>query len=379
LLLGVIPTRGPSGRVAVTLLFSLCAVLYACQTGEASGLRFGPGELVHAGVITFDLAAQSASGTPELGIPIDIAIAGRYLAVIDLAADSVLHLFDRTTGEPVGRFGRRGGGPGEFRAPWSMQATDGDPARVWVYDIRLRRLTLVDIGASVEAGELVVARSLTLSTNGIPTGPLWIDSAAAVSLGFFGRGRIAVFDAAGNHTATYGSLPLDSLELAPAVQQHVYQATATLDPSAQLLAAVTRHASQLEIYGARGTTLASVSGPLRVEPRYTVATSAAGSSMQTGADLRFGYVDVTASDGAIFALFSGRTREAFPRSAYQASFIHVFDWKGRFRYALRLDSPAAAIAVNQSGSMLYAVRHEPTPAVVSYHLGELGDEVVDQP
>ncbi|UCG87764.1 MAG: hypothetical protein JSW71_04235 [Gemmatimonadota bacterium] len=341
-------------------------------------MRHGPAELSHAGLVTRGLAGKVLSAASELAIPMDIAVTDEYLVVIDLAADSVLHVIHRSTGALIGQFGRRGAGPGEFKAAWSMQAVDDDPAKVWIYDIGLRRLTLVDIGASLAASQITIVKSLQLSTDGVPTGPVWIDSATAVSLGFFRRGRIGVFDAAGNHTRTYGSLPLDSLEVTPAVQQHVYQTTAALQPSKRLLAAVTRHASRIEIYAVPGTTVAFTNGPVHIAPRYTMASSARGPFMQTGADLRFGYVDVAAAEGAAFALFSGRTREGFPQRAYLASHVHVFDWTGRFMYVLRLDSDVAAIAVDERASLLYAVRHGPTPAVVCYRLADIGTETLGE-
>jgi hypothetical protein len=368
--------RIPGGRRAVQLarlsILSACSLLCACNLSERPGLRHGPAELDHAGLTVHSRAGQVLSSTSDLAIPMDIAVAGQYLVVIDLAADSVLHVIHRTTGELIGQFGRRGAGPGEFQAAWSMQPVQDDPAKLWIYDIGLRRLTLVDLDASLATGQLTVMRSLQLSTNGIPTGPLWTDSATAVSLGFFGQGRIGVFDASGEQTGTYGSLPLDSLDVTPAVQQHVYQATAALQPSGRLLAAATRHASRIEIYAVPGTAVAATDGPVHVAPRYTVASSAGGSSMQSGADLRFGYVDVAAAEGAVFALFSGRTREGFPQSAYLASHVHVFDWNGQFMYALQLDSDVAAIAVDERASLLYAVRHEPIPAVVCYRLADIG-------
>jgi hypothetical protein len=361
-----------AGRLACLSIVSACCLLYSCNVSERPRLRHGPAELDHAGLTVHSLAGQVLSAASELAIPMDIAVAGQYLVVIDLAADSVLHVIRRTTGDLVGQFGRRGAGPGEFQAAWSMQPVQDDPDKLWIYDIGLRRLTLVDISASLAAGQLSVIRSLQLSTNGIPTGPLWTDSATAVSLGFFGQGRIGVFDASGEQTGTYGSLPLDSLEVPPAVQQHAYQTTAALRPSGRLLAAATRHASRIEIYAVPGTTVAATDGPVHVAPRYTVASSAGGSSMQSGADLRFGYVDVAAAEGAVFALFSGRTREGFPQRAYLASHVHVFDWSGQFIYALRLDSDVAAIAVDERASLLYAVRHEPIPAVMCYRLADTG-------
>jgi hypothetical protein len=46
--------------------------------------------------------------------------------------------------------------------------------------------------------------------------------------------------------------------------------------------------------------------------------------------------------------------------------LHVFDWDGRFLGEQRLDADVLAIAVAEQGDLVYALRHEPEPAVVVY-------------
>jgi TolB-like protein len=338
------------------------------------GLRHGPAELRHDGLPVDCISGLVLNVGSELGLPTGIAVVGRYLLVFDLASDYVLHVLDATTGAYLTQLGRRGSGPGEFESAWSLDPVPGDSSMIWVYDIQLRRLTLVDVEQSVSTNRLAYTRMITLSSNAVPTGPVWLGDSTMVSLGFFPNGRIGFFDADGTHTASVGVLPGEGETDNPAILQHAYRATLVRNPSGTLLAAATRHASLVQIFGSDGTLIVDAEGPLQVRPQYHSGVSARGLAMQTGADLRFGYVDAASAVDHIYALFSGRTREGFPKSAYQGRFVHVFDWQGNFVRALQADADLISVALDRDGRVLYAVRHEPTPAILRYNLGTHSNE-----
>jgi hypothetical protein len=68
------------------------------------------------------------------------------------------------------------------------------------------------------------------------------------------------------------------------------------------------------------------------------------------------------------ALYSGRTRDAFPGRANYGSTIHEFGWDGQLRAVYELDSDVISIAWSGEDERLYAVRHDPVPGVVVYLL-----------
>ncbi|MCH7715457.1 MAG: hypothetical protein IH876_04960, partial [Gemmatimonadetes bacterium] len=141
-----------------------------------------------------------------------------------------------------------------------------------------------------------------------------------------------------------------------------------------LFAAVTRHASLIEIFGGDGSRVTTAKGPLHVEPTYRVRQGEEGKALlATGQDLRFGYVDGSASRDYVFALFSGRTREGAMGRHYMGRFVHVFDWAGNFVKAIELDADVVTIAVDEDSNVLYGVRHDPHPAIVRYSLAGVLD------
>jgi len=332
-------------------------------------MRNLPAELMHDDIDVYGLNGTVLCDSAALGIPTDVALLGSYLAVIDLASDSVLHIIDIESGQIVGQFGRRGEGPGEFKSAWSLATVAHDTSAVWVYDVALRRLTLVDIPLSLQNQRLHAKAMISLQSPGVPTGPLWIDSQTVASLGFYSEGRIRLFDSNGQSVGLIGATPGSASHVEPATMQHVYQGTLVRHPTRGMLAAVTRHASIVEVYGTDGKQVFRTTGPVPFEPMYGIRSRGNGTSMVSGPDLRFGYVDACADSGAIYALFSGRTRAGYPQSSFTGRYVHVFLWdNGRFEMAMKLDADAISIAVDTVSSTLFAVRHNPTPAIVSFPL-----------
>ncbi len=258
---------GPRGRIPLTIGLG-CALAAATSSGcdgRVDGLRHGPAELDHANVPVVELAGTTISRSVQLAQPFDIALVGTRLVVIDVAADSALHVIDITTGGEPTSFGFRGEGPGEFRSPWSFDVVPGSDRKLWVYDLELRRLTLVDLGPRGCA--ISTARALTLTGSATPIGPLWVDDNSLVSLGFYPDSRFAVFDSTGLKRDAWGEVPDQDEDMAPDLKQHVYQASLVAHPSRNRLAAFTRHMSQIEFYSADGSVLKIGQGPINVQPR----------------------------------------------------------------------------------------------------------------
>jgi len=330
----------------------------------------GPPELSHDDLLLKNLPGQIVYEGPSIAIPTEIAVVGRYVVVSDLSSDSVFHAFDPEHKGTAVQFGRRGSGPGEFEQAWTMDPVSTGPANMWVYDAALARLTHVGLLEGNAGPAPVVGRIIGIQAPAVLTGPAWVDSNTLVSLGFFTRGRIAFLSAEGVFRYVVGELPAVSTTAPPEVVQQVNQATLAVHPDRNLLAAATRYASKVEIYRSDGTTVGTFQGPLTVEPRFQVLSSKGRPTMATSGELRFGYIDLTASVEYIYALFSGRTREGFPGSANFGRFVHVFDWSGEFVYAIELDATVLTIAVDDAGQHLYATRHEPEPAVLRYDIGD---------
>jgi hypothetical protein len=300
-----------------------------------------------------------------LGQPSALALSGPYLVVLDGLGAPAVHVLRRTDGVRVAAAGREGEGPGEYRGPRGLQAGAG--GSVWVFDVELQRLTRLDLAGLRGDSVPPPAEMVTFGAGVLPMSPQWVGD-ALVSPGLYDTGRLGWFDRAGRFLRTTGALPPPETGAPPRVVQHAYTGTLAVRPDGARMAVGTRHADRLEIYDAAGTLLHLVRGPRPFEPVFQVAVAQGQPYMASGDELRFGYVDVAATDRAVYALYSGRTRGGAPGVASFGRAVHVYGWDGRLRRTLALDADVLGIAVDEEARRLYATRHDPSPAVLSYPL-----------
>ena len=356
----------PAGRTGAALLMggALVGLFAACEP-RAQGYG-DPPELDHSRFDPVRLASEVVTDADFLGLPKEIEVVGQYLVLLDAASDSAVHVVRREDGALVRAFGRRGEGPGEFTGTWSIETVPGNDEEFWVYDVGLLRLSRIDLKRVLE-GLDPVAQMVHLAAEAQVLDPVWIDT-MVVGLGILTDGRLSIFDRNGRFLRRVGPEPPGSENVPPSVRHHVYQSKLKANASRTRLVSATRHTDLLEIYDLEGNRLAAPAPPFGFMPRFEVREQRGMSVMATGDDLRFGYIDLTATDDRIYALFSGRTRMGFPGAANFGEYVHVFDWEGGLKAVYRLDSAAISISVDPAGRTLYAVRHEPKPSIVKYSL-----------
>lgn len=339
------------------LLLSL--PLAACErAGEGAAAGNGAGRR---------LVSRTVDRSDALGSPADMALVGSHLVLLNPRGDSALRVYDTRTDRLVRSLGREGAGPGEFLGAWSIDPEPGSATAFWVYDIALRRMTRVDLAPGAHPAG---ARTLPLHEAGPVAHPVWIGDSLLVSVGFFPEGgRLAHVDPSGRLRRVVGNDPPGSDATPMQVRQHAYQGKVQPNADRSLLALATRHADRLEILRVDGTRVAAAERPATFEPVFRTAVRAGESVLDTGDDLRFGYVDIAATPTRIYSLYSGRSRAEAPGRANFGETVFVYDWSGARVDELRLDAPALTIEVDEARGKLYAVQHDPVPAVVVYDLG----------
>jgi hypothetical protein len=317
------------------------------------------------------LAANVVDDGAELAAPGDLALVGHYLVLLNTRGDSAIHVYDTRTDKLVRRFGREGAGPGEFRAAWSLDPEPGSDRAFWVFDIALQRLTRIDLESDFTAGSQNRLRTVQIEASAPVASPVWSGDSMLVSPGFFSEGgRLAQIDRTGQLRRVVGDDPPGTGDTPMPVRQHAYQSTVRPHPARSLLAAGTRHADRLEILGINGLRIATAARPAGFDPVFKTTVRAGEPSMDSGDDMRFGYVDVATTGDRVYALYSGRKRADFPGEANFGEYVHVYDWNARLLEAIRLDAPVITIEVDAGRQKLYAVRHNPKPMLIAYDLAQ---------
>lgn len=341
----------------------LAHLLAACASDEPA-LRHGAGELDHSGLRPTRIAGRVVAQGDFLALPSRVVPVQDYLLVVDDGSDTKLHVLG-ADGRRIRSFGRKGAGPGEYQGIRSVVPAPGAGARAWVYDVSLSRMTELDLDTPQNPSELKI---VTLDQQILPIQPLWLGD-TIVSPNFSERGRLTFFGPQGQFLHAAGSLPRDGKGTPISVLQQAWMGQIAASREHGRIALATFYADQLEIYRVDGTPVRTVRGPFRFDPQFETADAGGGFlTMSSGESMRIGYSSITATDDEIFALFSGRTREAFGGGSSFGRFVHVYDWDGKLKRVLELDEAVLSIAISPDRKSLYAIRHDPEPAILVFPL-----------
>ena len=303
----------------------------------------------------------------HLGLPVGIESVGDHLVVIDRAGEKNVHVVDSETGELVASVGRPGDGPAEFRGP---NAITRDPAgRVWVFDAQVQRMTRLDLGR-LSDGDAWADGSFRLASNSRVIDLTWTADADMLAWGQFLNGRYGRLSDTGELKYETGSFPEEAAGEPAFLNQQVYRVRLGARPDGRLFAAAAHHAGRIDILDAAGERVAGAAVPLPFAPVYEVRTGGAWPVAVFTEDSPLGYIDVATTDRFVFGLFSGRTEADFPGRFGYASDVHVFDWAGNLVDILRLDRDVSAIEVDTSRDRLFAIQHDPMPAILEFDLPE---------
>lgn len=348
---------------------ALVVVLASAACSDGSGETRIPEPPGNAPQRDRRLSSRELDASGMLAAPTDLALVGRYLVLLNTRGDSAIHVYDTQTDKLVRSFGREGGGPGEFRGAWSLDPEPGSRSAFWVFDIGLQRFARIDLDRDFAPGARYGTRIVQMQGSAPVLSPVWVGDSLLVSPGVFAEGgRLAWFASTGRMRSVVGDDPPGRADVPMQVRQHAYQSTVRPNPQRTLLAAGTRHADRLEILRVDGSRVAAAARPANFEPVYKTTLRAGQPTMDSGDEMRFGYIDLATTSDRIYALYSGRKRADFPGQANYGEYVHVYDWNAKLIEVIGLDSPAITIEADEAQQKLYAVRHNPTPALLVYDL-----------
>lgn len=288
-----------------------------------------------------------ASGS--LRLPTRLAVVGEELIVLDRYRHEAVLAMDRRTGGVLRSFGRRGQGPAELWGPFAFAA---DADRVVVLDVSMNRLTSLQPVPNPRAYRVSELRVLATETPVLDIAPM--EGGRFLALSLNPAHPLALLDVDGRTRPLPRSPPparLDPMRMVEALQGVLRAA-----PDRRRVVRTRRFASRIEIMDQEGSLVATARGPEGFD------------SAQNGAEIRFGYLDAAAHQSGFLALYSGRTRSGHPGEANYGSQIHAFNWDGELEAIHHLDHDLIAIAWSERDRLMYAIAHDPEPAILVYGL-----------
>jgi len=299
-------------------------------------------------------AAIQLTGVPfstavAIGQPGLLRLSGPVLWVADIAEGPGLHALNAQSGEVLRSFGPRGQGPGDFSGrPFGLEVAPGDSGAIWAFDQRLQRVTRFE-AASVSTHDV---RTLVLQGQPRVLRVAWVGASRIIGQSNSGLERFAIFGPDGSRLRTVpgqlagpDSIPIDARANASNASSRM-----CTWPGRGFVVAYP-YFGRVELFDTNATFVVRADVPLASEPVFAVQTSGA---YRVAYDRRW-YVGCAANREYVFALFSGRRADDLDAAEQSsASSIHVFDWAGRLRAVFTLDRSVFSLAVNDSGTMLFA-------------------------
>lgn len=355
-------------RDKILLLLVLLAALVAVGRTSLRYIERNRARLDYGVVPARELRGRVLNESPEIGRASVLSLSGSRLLVGARRSDSAFHVVSTGSGRLLGSAGPKGDEPGQFRAPAAVIPVLDGSGGVWVFDVALRRLTRVRFADGLPRVDTTKSSVVQLPRGLVMTDAVSLSPEEFLASGLFSESRFGVFDRSGALVGFAGSLlPTPSSDSSEASRWvHIGKARANRDRT--LLAVSAQHAGRLDIYRVHDWQARSADAPFPFEPEYAVVEGSRGPTFAPTRDTRFGYIDLAVTEQHIFGLFSGRTEISHPGRDNYAEYIHVFDWRGRFLGAYRLDEDVFVIAVDEGERKLYAARHLPEPAILVYDL-----------
>jgi TolB-like 6-blade propeller-like len=316
-----------------------------------------PAQLSEAALHPIMLLGAQLLDDPIIGRPLQMAVNSDILWIGDGSGSPFLHVVDVSSGKLVRSFGRHGAGPGDFQYIMMFSLRPGDAGGVWVDDGNLRRLTRVTEGARQSDIRVIVPQSVPVQ--GAARLPsflriFWVSRDRLALIGATDTDRIMFADTTGHIVSVRSAPLLGTAQLSDEVRMDLSQGVAPCArPTGDRFAIAYYGATRIDLFDATGSLIGRFRVPIDVSPNGDVGRDTKGN--WHAPKPRWYYRDCAATRNRLYALFSGRLRSVDPGAPrnWDAQFVHVFDWSGRFLGVLQLDQFAESIAV-EGDSVLYA-------------------------
>ncbi len=356
-------------RVCVTMILASIGIVTGCESASDDGVIVQQvsadiAEISHEELNPKPVRTQVVFESDSLTIPHRLADTPAGLVVLNPYTDPKILLVNVSNGSLIDSFGRAGGGPGEFRFPYSISSISNKPDIVWIGDPNQHRITRLTVDGSAgivrDAMEFIAPfREIIFSE------VVALNDSLFLTNGAFVTARFRLFAKSGHLVDEFGPSPNPERGEPVAIAAMAQEETFAIHPDRRYVAAGGMMNGFIRLYDLERPEWSKIAEtPFPFQPTYRAGSRGSLPSLQPQANTRYGYLGLAATRDRIYALFSGRTLGGFGQASGTGRFIHVFDWEGRLIEVLTLPEAVAAITVAREGTSLYATRWEPYPAVV---------------
>jgi hypothetical protein len=372
------------GPVAVLILANTAwrAVVATAAKAPKPAEALGQPRPGYAKLFTSAAPAASVDRLPVLAtvlpaesvrLPLDLAVCGDSLVVVDPFADVRLQMISLTHPDQSRRDLTAVAEPSFiWKGVTTVDTLTDQPQSFSVYNAATGDLLEVGLTDAHGVSDPHMIRHLHLETTLMHA--LHAGHDRFVANGFFSKEMLRWYsiDDTGTHLVT-GAGPTPFADLTPDIAMQLNRGAMAENTQTGDLVLGFYYASRLHVYSRDGRFLRSMAGPVVVRLAYDAINDSREGIRHVvpNGDTTLAYLDVAADRRLIYAVFAGRRNGLFKDRAAASNQLDVFAWDGRYVGTWTLGTDIFRIAVDTARRRLYGIRPISDRGVVSFDLADV--------
>lgn len=299
--------------------------------------------------------------TDELIQPMYLTFSDGLLLLTDAGVMPAIHVMnaeEKGSLEYIEGIGKEGQGPGEYTHPQDVIFSNGSEFTFYVYDARNRTIVPYDESFSAVKDQIITIRSDGLPTQLFESGDEFLFSGIVI------EGHLELINKSGETVKKVGEV--DELEswFTERNLARAWRMFGAQGPEGEKWVLFAMHANMGIVIDREGNELSRFEGSEDQTPSFDMEQAEWGNTAVPTTETINAYVDVSADENHIYALYSGDSYNLSQEedgSSYGAE-IHKFDWNLDLKQTYELDHRAFSIESDNRGGV-YTVQHFPKVAV----------------
>lgn len=281
-------------------------------------------------------------------LPVDLAVSSSYVMLLSRSG-TVLRAFNRASYnlEDTAHFDSL-----PIGSATSLEWSRSCETCYSIFDIKRRQILEVRFSDRVST-IFSLERVIPLRVDNAVLSVTPVSGQRYALLGTFIGGRVALVDEDGQLLQMIGAVPAGHDTVPVVVRQHAHEGRAVAHPQRDVVAVGLLYSGAVQIIDVEAEQALEVPGPTAFPSDYGWRMRFGHPSMGLKQSSRYGYLDITATDSLIFALFSGRG--IMEKGSATSRTVHVFNWQGEFIKELALDTAVVAMTMDARKAVLYGI------------------------
>jgi len=299
----------------------------------------------------------------NLYAPVNLAIVGRYLILLDSKSEEMLKIIELNTNKLLKSFGHKGQGPEEFISISQIIPDRKEKNSFWIYDIFTRNLKKFNI-RSILNDDFYSEKVIRISSekNGVPARLAFSSEDKIFGVGFFLKHRLSIYDTNGNFIKGIGQLPfITKDERFKTQHSQGYIGNFIIKEASGEIYIATRYGSIIEKYDMDGNLISTLYGPELFYPEYDIVPAGQTYTITYNKKTRFGYIDIQYNEkkNRLYLLYSGKyklsQKNQEKTKANFGKIIFVLDDNDTVLEQLELDKEIFRMIVSEDDPLIFGL------------------------